>query len=860
MTLASAWTGVARAPVPSRVAARSPVRLVHASTRTPVGAEARKQANADAYLEGKSVADDLLRKRDLRPKFVAVSLAKPLGITFAQNVGGKGVYVANLDEDGTRKLSSISLGDWLVTVRKLDVTRASLDEVLKAIEDGPLFVSLGLQRGGSEPWRAADGLSADEMMAAVLAEYEGSLSQSDQTELFKAFEQFKAQGGVSVQTDVGVDEELQSSTARAVSGAVFELRSFISGLRVSFQTLVDRTVDKASLDLQIAIRTAEYLVRRAALDTGRVLSAGSRVTAALGPASSGVVGARRRSERQSEEDAAAPFRARLDPRQRPNLLNAAGAPSAQGFSTVNATKQLIAAIFDELAASASGGQPRPEVGPSDTGPGATNGTNRPDGGATVDASVDWAKFERCAKNLGGALGSDVLRTVSLIREDFEAFSLLSEAELLEPPPITFGGIELPKLPGLPGSSSSLGSFARTRGDQRKRAQVEGRKAGATLAGKVAERALKDSADSFVFGVLPAGKVASKVAGKALAQAIATSVAERIAGDGVRERGRGEAVGSAVNAAAFVGDVVGQIATQYRDDIKAGAERGPLARLASVVTDAPTQLMGGMSRALRSSFEGTAEGAQERASQLRAEGGRMLAGLGGPPGRAEGGARRAEAAAAVEVAVEMEAFVVDVRASVAGGATGFVGSAGAAAAPAKEGRGGGAAGARAEVEVEAEAEVVTVQVTPVVGRGAPSGMPSFGLSRPFQPRGQQQQQQQQQRQQRQGAGQGYDGEGFEGSEDGGMGDVDEDIDIDVDVSAVATDELGSRRARRGQLLGDRLALWLERALALLVDDLAALIVPEQLAGWRPLKGFRRQPPPEFPSTQLAELLTDVLDRD
>jgi len=94
----------------------------------------------------------------------------------------------------------------------------------------------------------------------------------------------------------------------------------------------------------------------------------------------------------------------------------------------------------------------------------------------------------------------------------------------------------------------------------------------------------------------------------------------------------------------------------------------------------------------------------------------------------------------------------------------------------------------------------------------------------------------------------------------MGDVDEDIDIDVDVSAVATDELGSRRARRGQLLGDRLALWLERALALLVDDLAALIVPEQLAGWRPLKGFRRQPPPEFPSTQLAELLTDVLDRD
>jgi hypothetical protein len=133
----------------------------------------------------------------------------------------------------------------------------------------------------------------------------------------------------------------------------------------------------------------------------------------------------------------------------------------------------------------------------------------------------------------------------------------------------------------------------------------------------------------------------------------------------------------------------------------------------------------------------------------------------------------------------------------------------------------------------------------VAGGSAGGMPS--LSRvTFQERQQDRQEQQEQ--------QSRDAEGFEGAEDAG------DVDIDIDVSAVATDELGSRRARRGQLLADRLALWLERSLALLGDDLAALAVPEALAGWRPLKGFRRQPPPEFPSTEFAEFLTDALERD
>lgn len=227
------------AALPSCAGARAilTARAAAGHARCSIHASSRRQTSADAYLEGQSVIEELMRKRDLQPKFVAVTLSKPLGVTFAQNPGGKGVYVANLDEGSQRRLAGVCLGDWLISVRSRDVTRESLDTVLAELEDAPLFVSLGLQRGGSEPWRAADGLSAEEMLSAVLAQYEGSISASEQAELFRAFEAFKEaedelDGGSgpaqAAQAQAGIDEELVSSSARAVSKAAFELRSFIS--------------------------------------------------------------------------------------------------------------------------------------------------------------------------------------------------------------------------------------------------------------------------------------------------------------------------------------------------------------------------------------------------------------------------------------------------------------------------------------------------------------------------------------------------------------------------------------------------------------------------------------------------------
>jgi hypothetical protein len=209
----------------------------------------RQQATTDAYLEGQAVADELLSAKALRPKFFAATIPKSAGVTFAQNAGGRGAYIANLDEGSSQRLNSVCLGDWLVSVGDDDVTLASLDRVLELLEAAPLFVTLGLQRGGSEPWRAVDGLSADEMMAAVLAEYEGALSTAEQSELYKAFRAFKAEqdeggggegkgggegnggGEGSGQAEAPAEDEMQSSTARAFGKVEYELRSYISVLR-----------------------------------------------------------------------------------------------------------------------------------------------------------------------------------------------------------------------------------------------------------------------------------------------------------------------------------------------------------------------------------------------------------------------------------------------------------------------------------------------------------------------------------------------------------------------------------------------------------------------------------------------------
>lgn len=260
---------------------------------------------------------------------------------------------------------------------------------------------------------------------------------------------------------------------------------------MSLQQLVDRTLDRAAMDTRIAITVAEYILRRAAVDSSRTLGAGRSAFAQLtagaasgqGPASLG---------------SATPFR---DKAGRVAKALPGGAAAVEGsaveeeglaplFSSVNATKELLVELFTAVA----------EAADKQAEENTTTTTGDP-------ISVDWGRFERRARNLGGALGEDARQTVRLVRADFEAFSELRDQGVI--PPLDGGG--------------RLKGFGRSRAEQARRASSDVKRAGTSFAAAVGGRAVKDASDTLVYGALPP----AKVAGRVLAQKVAASIAERL---------------------------------------------------------------------------------------------------------------------------------------------------------------------------------------------------------------------------------------------------------------------------------------------------------------------------------------------
>lgn len=325
---------------------------------------------------------------------------------------------------------------------------------------------------------------------------------------------------------------------------------------------------------------------------------------------------------------------------------------------------------------------------------------------------------------------------------------------------------------------------------------------------------------------------------------------------------------AVNAAAFVGDVLGQIAAQYKEDLAAGAERGPLAGLKQAVSEGPTSVLSGVSRALA----GTAEELQGRASRLRAELVAETTVATAPPSPAaapaQGGSGRSEAvwvggeagdawgqqprASAVVAGQEGSAPYFDVSAVAQEvdwqGGDASRSSVSAAPQPAALSR--EAVAASAEVVVS-----VTVSAAPGSAQGAASVAPSAS-SRSSVPAWSGAEW----RERAQAARD--DTEPLESAKGGALGaraGEDEDDSLDVEVTAVA-DEREAARVRQGQLLADRLVLWLERSTELAVDEATELLLPEALKEWRALKRFRRPLPPEFPAAMLAEFIGSAISRE
>ena len=148
-------------------------------------------------------------------------------------------------------------------------------------------------------------LSVDEMMQAVQAQFGDDVENEE--ELRAAFEAALREdarppppgttaGAPGAPGAPGVQVELKSGLLRGAASLVFELRSFAQGAREDLEVLQSKAVEKATLDARLTVRAADWFVRRAILDSGRVLGAVG-VSLALGGAPV--------AEQQGEERAAA---------------------------------------------------------------------------------------------------------------------------------------------------------------------------------------------------------------------------------------------------------------------------------------------------------------------------------------------------------------------------------------------------------------------------------------------------------------------------------------------------------------------------------------------------------------------------
>ena len=65
------------------------------------------------------------------------------------------------------------------------------------------------------------------------------------------------------------NSNLKSQSLREVEGLAREARSFVEGVRSQLERLQGNVVEKVKLEASVAIRVADFVVRRAILDTGR---------------------------------------------------------------------------------------------------------------------------------------------------------------------------------------------------------------------------------------------------------------------------------------------------------------------------------------------------------------------------------------------------------------------------------------------------------------------------------------------------------------------------------------------------------------------------------------------------------------
>ncbi|KAL1515830.1 hypothetical protein AB1Y20_002446 [Prymnesium parvum] len=499
-------------------------------------------------------------------QFKVLLKQKPLGLVLAENPSGRGAYVAEVSAASPAAAAGVCAGDFLVDVvnprngSSFRCVWLPLADILPAIEALPPPLALRLRRGGAEPWtieREGSGLSVEDMMREARGQFGRLIDEEKEREdaLRTAFATLKQQ-----ERQRAVDGGFESDTLRAAARLRFELRAFVRGAADAIDAAKAALLNRAAVDARVAVQAAEYVLRRAIVDSAFLVESG-RAALALGAAPT--------PRRQ-------PFEERLAAVSGGRALAAGDVPTREEEEARAA--RLRAEAKDVLSEALRGVEALARR--------AAEGGRKKEGGEEGEGKEeepDWELLQQRAALLGGELGQSVQQGLQAVRVDFLAFKQLGEAGQM---PTLLEEITESNAPRSPQEdlaaaaqkgAAPLGAFAdqdspaeqRRRRQQRRQTELDLKQIKVVAA--AGERASKDSSDLLVFGVLPGAKAIGKMAARRVAQGIS---GERSTSTGI---------------AGMVSELASELAKEYADEIQRGKQLGPLAGIAEAV-EGPTKKM------------------------------------------------------------------------------------------------------------------------------------------------------------------------------------------------------------------------------------------------------------------------------
>jgi len=652
----------------SPVVLRPPLRCSIESENTGAAYEAGASAATAAAAAGSG-------ERTSGPQgraYTATLRSKPLGLALIENPSGRGAYVGEVTEGGAAaQQKAVEEGDFLVAVESgaavTDCVWLSLPEILEAVGSAESPVTLRMRRGGPEPWqlsRDGSGLSVDDMMREAGQQYGRLMDEEQEQVLRSAFAALKDEERRAA-ADAATAGGYESESLRSLNRLEYDLRSFVQGARDALERVQTTIVNRVLLDSRLAVQTAEYVLRRALLDTGRVLSASRaamQIGAAAAAAGTGTTAGERTPFVQQLE--------RISTARQLSTAEAEGGGRALAAAGGGAQQEVLASAEEREAAEAAAEEARKQreailleeaklllreavqgveawVRESEArreaaekqqaagGGGAASGGGGGGSGGSGSGSgaappprqpspppPDWELLRQRANLVGGTLGEALRDGLELVREDFDAYQGLQRGgnlpNLAEQLQEAAAGDRLGRLRSFAGQETPAAQRQRQR--QRREADLQAKQL--RLAATVGARASKDASDVAVIGVMPGAKAVGRLAAKRLADEIASRVpaaaAERFPGLG----GGGGGGGGAADAErrqgqGIVSELAREIAAEYTAEMERATTLGPLADIAEAARGPTTKMKQDLERVTGKVLLG-AEAVQQKAAAKRAE--------------------------------------------------------------------------------------------------------------------------------------------------------------------------------------------------------------------------------------------------